>query len=801
MQNSSFKTLHTSIRPARVAILIDRTDTDWQHTCLRVIEFYSQVWGGAHNIIVPTDGATIDERFWTLLEAFDPDYILQYRKSWLDISISDPQRYERILQQNTDAFLAHAASSDHASVRAHLDEHLKHEWASTFDIGHALQEELKIRLSPFWFQRWVVEAGAISAASSPPFHLTSLIKIIPNTEHPDQVTVIDTTGDQLPKLWYSAVTGLLREDSLQELERAGLKPLRYVIRVEQIDHLIDFTVLGSMQQPRPSRQHREDVPDFEVTPFRLSMLQLGLYRSLRYRHWQEPAIIVAGNTLDDFCLYYCLSRLRDRVTWMLPSVTEKALGNDPTHALSQTETSFLFKLRLLSMPSQQEDGLAVISYSLDPAQLDPVINQLESIGIPQQFQVTKPTDVRPLVTFPLFAVERDNFQRDISLQFSDDTSVSTLATPKPKHFHPIHPYEHRYITQLSIAGNAPPKHPELGAQTLRDTNLTTGELRVGNEGPAYFCPNIAYFGGDIDTVLVRPRLYLPPLQKVLEQLAATQGYDARPSDKGIYAEDTISKWGGLEEIGKFLRQPHNRALMDRYLDQSRSEAGKGVYLRDDRRRYLDFITIRSIVGDEASTLIDTLIEKQILHRGFIFRCSYCRNADWFSVSDITEEFKCRRCGRSQLYRKSNWRTPDEPSWFYKLDELVYQGYRQDMAVPILALDHLRATATGNFSFTTDREFWKPASPQPEIEVDFFCVLDGILTAGEAKRENSLGKNSSEENEKINGYVHLVKALCIRCVIFATESESWRSQTIEAVSSAFRRVQGVRLLFLDKSQLS
>ncbi len=63
----SFKTINASVRPARVAVLVDRSDEDWQDTCLHVIEFFSQIWGGAYNLIIPTDGKTIDERFWTIL--------------------------------------------------------------------------------------------------------------------------------------------------------------------------------------------------------------------------------------------------------------------------------------------------------------------------------------------------------------------------------------------------------------------------------------------------------------------------------------------------------------------------------------------------------------------------------------------------------------------------------------------------------------------------------------------------------------------------------------------------------------
>lgn len=77
----SFKTIHASVRPARIAVLIDKSEEDWQDTCLRIIGFFSKLWGGAYNFIVPTDGKTIDECFWTILETFDPDHLYVYRKS------------------------------------------------------------------------------------------------------------------------------------------------------------------------------------------------------------------------------------------------------------------------------------------------------------------------------------------------------------------------------------------------------------------------------------------------------------------------------------------------------------------------------------------------------------------------------------------------------------------------------------------------------------------------------------------------------------------------------------------------
>ena len=279
-----------------------------------------------------------------------------------------------------------------------------------------------------------------------------------------------------------------------------------------------------------------------------------------------------------------------------------------------------------------------------------------------------------------------------------------------------------------------------------------------------------------------------------------QGYECRLSDKGIYADESISKWGSLGDVSNFLRNPQCKSLLDQYLDTSKSGPAKGVYLDGDRRRYLDFASIKALIPDRSPSLIDELISKQVLYRGFIFRCSFCRNSDWYSVTGITQEFKCRRCGRSQLYTKANWKMPDEPAWFYKLDELVYQGHRQGMAVSLLALNYLKGTAERSFTFTTEREFWKPGAEKPEVEVDFFCAPDGMLTVGEAKTENSLGDGVSDENAKIKKYKHLVTELSITQLTFATLRDCWRRETIDAVVRTFADLRHVRLVFLDRSNL-
>ena len=801
-ESTSFITVHASVRPQRIVVLIDKTDQDWEATCLRIIEFFSRLWGGAYNIIVPTDGGVIDPQFWTILEAFDPDRVYRYQKTGEDLRLTRPEQYQRIVEADVTNWIAQFAQSGQANrsaITKQIDSQLRRASTSSFAVNSDLQDQIKIRTAAFWFQNYTVEAGAISALSGASYPLTDVTKIIANTQHADRFAAIRVPENSLPKLWFSSVCGSFDEKTESDLEALGVHRDSFDFEGDDLSQLMEFVVTGAIREPRILSSEKRNCFEFDgVAPFQLSMLQLGLYRSTKYPYWTEPYILVGGNTLEDFCLYYCLSRLRDRVAWVLPSITNRALRKSKGE-VSRHELSFVAQLHSEELSQQSQGGIAVLSYSLPHEDLDAVIEQLDSILGRFRSPVQKRDDISDLIRFPLTAVERDNFQRDILVELSDDLSIGRFKTPKPKNFHTIHPYEHRYITQLSIAQESPPKHFDLGSWSIVDHNMTTHEVRVGRDGPAYFCPNVAYFGGDIDTVLVRPRLRFSPLHKLLTVLASTNGSDCRPSDKGLYAEETIRKWGGLAEVASFLRAEQTRALLDQFLNKSKSSGDSGVYLDSDRRRYLSFEAIKKHIGDDTVNVIDSLITKEILYRGFIFLCSYCRNTAWFSVAEITQEFRCKRCGRSQIYGHSNWKMPDEPAWHYKLDELVFQGYRQGMSVSLLALDHLRQRSE-SFSFATDREFWHAGASRPYAEADFFCVSDGILTIGEAKKEGRLGRNSSEEGAELAKYRRLAASLCARRLVLATFAESWHATTKERASAVFRELPYVRVSFLQATEL-
>jgi hypothetical protein len=401
----SFKTVHASLRPQRIAVLVDKADQEWQDTCLRVIEFFSQLWGGAYNLIVPTDGKTIDERFWTILEAFDPDYLYVYRKSGEDIRLSRPEEYQKILDARLNSWTRQVGADvpeDTGRVKEQIDKDLRGAWASDFAIAPELQGEIKVRLAPFYFEQWIVEAGAISAGSQGFFPLSSLAKIVSNAEHSDRFAVVNAPAASLPKLWYSAVCGLFNDRAAAEFEAVGITKNLFDFEEEDIGQLVEFVVTGRLSGPWALRPNKRVFVELDgIAPFQLSMLQLGLYRSPKYPDWAEPLVIVVGNTVEDFCLYYCLSRLRSRVAWLPPSIAEKALSSD-SGAASRAELSFVSQLRSLRLSQSWQGGLASTSYSLTDAELDAVAVSLNSSPhFGDQLRFAKARDIGHLIRMPL----------------------------------------------------------------------------------------------------------------------------------------------------------------------------------------------------------------------------------------------------------------------------------------------------------------------------------------------------------------------------------------------------------------
>ena len=285
---------------------------------------------------------------------------------------------------------------------------------------------------------------------------------------------------------------------------------------------------------------------------------------------------------------------------------------------------------------------------------------------------------------------------------------------------------------------------------------------------AYFCPNLMSGHGDLDTMLVHPTLKIMQPNDVFNQLFEAAGYSIAPSDKGKYHQQCVDRFGDMAAFGEFLKVEVNRSLLLKYLEQTPSTKANGVYING--RRYLGFDCIHGIIGAEATAidLLADLIERRVMRRGFIFQCEYCSNCDWYAIEDVTTQFRCQRCLQTQVYTQRHWKQPQEPKWYYQLDEVVYQAIRNNVHLPILTLLLLSKEAKNSFYYVP--EVLVKQSPQYKkqlAELDICCCLDGCVLVGEVKTASQLGDTESDERDALNKYQMFSDAIGAERVILIT----------------------------------
>lgn len=815
MAKSNFKSVTAGVRTQRLAILLEDPDPDWLETCRRVMETISSLWGGHHTIIVPTDGRVIAQVFWDVLETFDPDYVCEYHKTGLDWKLGAPQRYQEFIER--ELFKRFGEGPHSADARDELDADFLTAPVISRPIEPALEAELKNRLAPFYYENHVLTVASLQAHAPSGYPLTRLSTLLPHSKLPATFTTVDAKVEGVPPLWVESVLGSTYEAQTRDLAQAGVSIQKLSIIDSDAAALFKLVM---RTESRPDRDetvttHTATVPIVEVlstSPFRFSAVNLSHYHSTKLRRWDVPGIVVVGETLKDFSLFFNLSRMRSHVYWLLPDWTDahqkfrEEVNNTPERRprrVSEAHATNFAQRILRGLTSSAFKRIAFLSLSADRSSLETTADELDR-AVVVRFRdgpsikdcADFPEDITKLLSEPEVVFNRDNFAIPSTQQIEEGAPIGSFPTPKPKGFSEIVPYEHRWITELRIEDHLYPRHPELGEWLLRHHLFSTQDVRSGSRGICYACPSSAYFGGDVDTILLRPKLFVPDGPALIEYLVSRVGWTSRTSDKGFYSSDTVAKFGNLEKAAHTLRHPAQSDVLNTYLAEGKSST-YGKYLSTDRRRYLDMPAFNSLVEDGAAAFVDDLIQKRVLHRGVILKCDFCRNADWFSVADVSDAFTCKRCRRRQAILSRHALHQPEPQWFYQLDEITYQGLRSNMHVPLLALDCLRRRSN-SFLYCDELEISEPGAKKPFMEIDICCVHDGVLTIGEAKVTERIEGGGSKEVQSLQKYKNMAIKLGARRFVYAT-SKTWAAQTHANVASVFAGT-AINTLPLEKDDL-
>ena len=229
-----------------------------------------------------------------------------------------------------------------------------------------------------------------------------------------------------------------------------------------------------------------------------------------------------------------------------------------------------------------------------------------------------------------------------------------------------------------------PRHPALGQIVITGRNV--GEV-TGREEVSYMCPGSFVRGNHMETNMLRPNIHVPDADEIFRIVLEDCDYRSKTSDKGRYEITTVQKFGGLEKAGYALwSDKHRRSSRSSSTSQNRERRVHRRGLPKERSTPLyGFPFDRKIMEDTKLSyeLIDEYVEHGVLYRGYIFGCENCSDAAWHSIAEVDQTFTCNRCGMNQVYKHQHWKTPNEPLWYYKLDEMVYLMLKHNGHVPFL----------------------------------------------------------------------------------------------------------------------
>jgi hypothetical protein len=791
MTTQRFQTIIARARAHRVAVLVDINDPYWEASCVGVVQYLTKLWGGSLTVIVPTDGKTISEEFWAVLSAHDPDKILCYRTTGKDVKIAEPEKFKSYVDQWTAGNLQSTGMTEE-ELRPQMEEHVSNSNTADFSISEELSLEIVRRLAPLHIDSAYtqdrtrqLDIGYISRGASPSYPLTSVLDVVPFADcHKTVSQVICDAQDTPSELWIAASIGSNDPKQIASLAKVGIFSKEF--RNSQLSPY-ELITLGL----HPGDTLRTP------TPRALSMTALAYYRSSKALRHQLPTVVVVGDTVSDFCLFYALRWLQGRALWL-----PKWFFRDSGGYNSRVTTAIRGAAEIAEFEHSQ--NLSLVTFSLSNEEMKEAEAKAGSARFGGWSVECKPLDV-PLIQlqlqFPTRSCTAGSIGDISTRMFVEGELPGVFETPRPLKINPLNAQQHRWMVDVSFEDYLLPRHPAVASYVVAEGNLL--HARSGKDAVSYACPGVFVMGDDMDTNLVRPRLRMPTCEKVFEIIFRDCGYETQVSDKGAYASQVCDKFGGLDQVGFSLRSSEG-TLLRKYLDTTEPPKGNhedGTYL-NDKRRYLNFAAIAKILGspEDAIRVIDSFVSRGVFYRGFIFQCRRCSDVAWFSISDISETFACRRCRTTQPYTKKSWRHPNEPAWFYKLDEIVYLTLLHNGDISLLTLDLLRRRSKESFLYCPELCIRPEGTKKAFIEVDICCVMDGRLCIGEAKSVDSVATNQFKPQQIAERYRDLALKMGATLVVFSTSQTVWSKTTFEALSQAFHTYPYIEVLTIGEGGL-
>ncbi|MFJ9802844.1 hypothetical protein [Streptomyces wuyuanensis] len=746
-QPFTFLPLSYTARPPRLVVVAPQ-GAHWVRWATAALRQLSKVWGCSGSVVVPA--GTVDHpAIQRALARLQPDHVLAYAPSWATAEEIDPGLIARVLQQQ----------------RLQGDE-------ATAQFEQLLRE-----------QTW--NAPAAQAADAAAGALRSRIGA---SRREDYVHVShlfdDENGSSLTSLADVTTTSLI---GVPTALVTGPAALAYAMHVGLQDEAVSRRVEDAQWQEAAVRGEESPLLS-QLHPEHQSAVALrsheaGLCVPIRRAFQREESVVVLGSAPEDFALAELLRQVHGPTVW-IP-------WDDPVHG----------EIWLFSR-ARPDSQMKVTSASLD---LDSVQRRIDASWDARGIRMIEPPEERPYgVVEPdeldlhgrSMVVLREAWEQPRSLPASvaPDGSLHA-ALPLAGEVPPgLDASKHHWQVTLIAGGHPVPPLPSLMGSVVvtPDESPWHTFARAADGGITYWSHRFDFVpsGASLAGTLAAPKLSWPGIKRVLEQAAAVSDVQLRPSPAGKRAAITERLLGSRAALEDLAASPGWSLLRCFMPADRRSGLPEESWWKLKSAVVLSWEAIAAYEHSDWNAAarraqVDAWTSQGVLRRGLVLGCGHCPIYEFYPLTEISQDYRCRRCGGDNSLVQSRWKSPlGEPRWFYELHPAVLELVSNDGDVPLLATRHLRSQHWARPALVGE-EFELLRDGSSFVEIDFALATPDDLWLGEAKKGNTLGATHREIKREACKLIDGCEAVGAVGLVLATAKGAWSTATVEVLDQELR----------------
>jgi hypothetical protein len=549
------------------------------------------------------------------------------------------------------------------------------------------------------------------------------------------------------------------------------------------------------------------------TSFAAGMQGLGVFHNPSPTLLRHDSLLVVGDSLSDFCLFYALLHTGFPVPpYWLP--TSAGVG-DPANARELDEAALAALMprrdstesrgtRLVTSVSLSEaEAIAVAASGWSAytsascpqaAESRPAVGAADGCAPQTVWGAPGPELASHTAWLKEHETTRPRVRAIAVLRGSDILAPVPPVTPATAE--PGRLEDWSWVTDVSV----PRMHAYPSRACVRGLVVALGEDtqagrgRSTRRGAAFTAWRETSFVSDLEHQLTPLLFRNPDPREVMRAIFADAGLEIALSDAGRYTRQAAEAFGGLPAFSRTFKGVEGH-ILDCLV--GRSEPGDQAQSFADeegrqRRPHPSLTNVTKWLGETdtrlganakraAEDLVSSWLASGILRRGVVHKCVDCALEYWYPVEQVAERIVCRRCGHS---------TPMalEPRWLFRPSEVVYQAVSRNCLAPILTLQRVCDQAQA-FAWVEEHTVSDRSGKVPDMELDILCFADGELVLGEAKTIPSLcGREHGDDPDDVREdlaafrakYLSLAERVLPDRLVFATTAEGWDAASSECI---------------------